>query len=355
MLLRRFRRHSLLELYYHRLGAVDPQQIDFVTTMAALAGIRKLLKKRHPPEVLVEHGKLRDPPSVSIIIPVFRNHADLLSLLDRLNETAGPVFEVIVINDCPDEPLSQRVVESAYGFPVSFLANPWNAGFAPANNLATRYAQGENLLFLNSDTVPRSQDWLANMLSTLDADPGLGIVGAKTLFSGSNRIEHFGLYPVYVAETDSWHNAHYFQGIEDEAFAETLVDQDTDMVTGAALMIPRRLFEELGGFDETYAIGGYEDRLVPSCPPCRLRHPRVGRRGVGAPEVRIARCVGALFRTDRSMQLALLQPRLGEDAPPHGSGEDTRSAFSPPPRTTTGAVRRSRSPSGADRWNRGIQ
>ena len=183
---------------------MDPQQIDFVTTMEELAGIRKLLKKRHPPEVLVEHGKLRDPPSVSIIIPVFRNHADLLSLLDRLNETAGPVFEVIVINDCPDEPLSQRVVESAYGFPVSFLANPWNAGFAPSNNLATRYAQGENLLFLNSDTVPRSQDWLANMLSTLDADPGLGIVGAKTLFSGSNRIEHFGMYPVYVAETDSF-------------------------------------------------------------------------------------------------------------------------------------------------------
>lgn len=251
---------SLLEFYYQHLTRLDPDSPDFLTFLDELKGIRELLKKRYPVEQLTARRTFQEAPAVSIIIPVYKNHFDLEALLCHLDtKTSFRSFEVIIVNNCPDAPIPANILNRDYRFSITFLTNHWNAGRTVSNNTGARYAKGDFLLFLNSDISPKRSDWLEKMLSTMKADSMVGVVGAKTLFLASNRIEHFGMYPIYVPQFDCWNNAHYFQGIDDGVFPETLLDQDTDMVTGAAMMVRAELFQELDGFNESFVIGGFED------------------------------------------------------------------------------------------------
>lgn len=206
------------------------------------------------------------PPRVSIVIPVFNGAALTEKCLYGIAGNSGegpaaPDYEVIVVDNGSDD-WTMYLLHAMEG-DLRVLSNDRNLGFARACNQGAAASQAEYLLFLNNDTVPHP-DWLALMLAAADADPTVGIVGARLLYP-DGTIQHAGL--------------HLVDGIPDHEFRGVAADdprvmqsRDLDMVTGACLLIRRDLFEGLEGFDAQF-VNGVED--VDLCLRARERGYRV--------------------------------------------------------------------------------
>jgi len=179
---------------------------------------------------------------VSIVVPTF-NRADLtLRCLAALRETATDAEVIVVDNGSTDA--TPTLLKSDPG--VVPILNSINHFFGPACNQGARAATRELVVFLNNDTITKP-GWLEALVGCLDADPGVGAVGARLLFP-DGRVQHAG---VGFREPGVPFHAHRFADGNDP---QVLVDRDCVAVTGACLLMERELFLALGGFDESYVM-----------------------------------------------------------------------------------------------------
>jgi GT2 family glycosyltransferase/glycosyltransferase involved in cell wall biosynthesis/tetratricopeptide (TPR) repeat protein len=205
-------------------------------------------------------------PRVSIIIPVFNGAALTEACLYAVAQNTGegpdtPEYEVVVVDNGSDD-WTMYLLHAMEG-DLRVLNNDRNLGFARACNQGAGESQSEYLLFLNNDTVPH-EHWLTAMVATADADPQVGIVGARLLYP-NGTIQHAGLNLVEGLPD------HEFRGVAGDD-PRVMESRDLDMVTGACLLIRRDLFESIGGFDVQF-VNGVED--VDLCLRARERGFRV--------------------------------------------------------------------------------
>jgi glycosyltransferase involved in cell wall biosynthesis len=219
----------------------------------------------------------------SIIIPVFNNLHLTQQCLDSIfqNTTLG-LYEVIVVDNGSTD--GSREYLQSLEPRIRYIRNPRNLFFARGCNRGAWAAGGENLLFLNNDTVVKP-GWLEAMLEVLAQSPKIGIVGNKQLFPASNSIYsglvwHAGM--TFTEQKDSWH---VFFGFDADHPAVN-VQRDYPCVTGCCLLIRKALFEELRGFDPWFQ-NGYEDTDL-----C-LRAGELGVRIVYTPKSEIVHHVSA--------------------------------------------------------------
>jgi GT2 family glycosyltransferase len=191
------------------------------------------------------------PPHASVLIATYGN-LDLTRLcLASLQRAAGAMpFEVIVVdNASPDGSASYlRQVAAGGLLPLTLLANPRNEGFARANNQAAARARGDLLVFLNNDTVV-TRGWLERLAGHLGSDAGIGLVGPVTNSCG-NQAEVPAAYrdvEEMFAFADGYVRAHPGQV------------EDIPMLTLFCAATRRSLFESVGGLDERYRVGMFED------------------------------------------------------------------------------------------------
>lgn len=220
-----------------------------------------------------ERAKPEIRMNVSIIIVNWNAGNLLRECLDSINQQAGISaleFEVIVVdNGSTDDSL----VLGAYRFALHAIRNVQNVGFAKACNQGARQARGDYLLFFNPDCVLKPGS-LEAAVTAIREDASIGVVGVALIDESGHisrschrfpRMRHFlgrisGLARFFPRELDSamttWNHAE---------------DKDVDHVIGAFYLIPRALFDTLGGFDERFFV--YLEDLDLS-----LRVRRLGRR-----------------------------------------------------------------------------
>lgn len=188
-------------------------------------------------------------PLISIIIPT-KNRVDLLKPLveDILWSTAYEKIELIIIDHESDEPETCEFLQNMALLPrVKILPYEGEFNYSRMNNLAVHESNGDVLVFLNNDLHVLTDDWLVEMLGHV-LRPDIGAVGAKLYFP-DDTIQHAGLILGInggIAESQ-------FQGLprEEIGFAgRTHILQNISAVTAACMMIRRRVFDEVGGFDE---------------------------------------------------------------------------------------------------------
>ena len=192
---------------------------------------------------------LSEAPLASIVIPVYGQWPRTLACLRAI--AAHPpacAIEVIVVDDAsPDD--SARHLSQVAGLRV--VARAANGGFIAACNDGAAAARGDVLVFLNNDTVAQP-GWLDALLDTFERFPDTGLVGAQLLYPDGRLQEAGG---VVFADGSAW-NYGRFASPDDPRYAYA---READYVSGAALAIPRALFEQVGGFDVRYAPAYYED------------------------------------------------------------------------------------------------
>ncbi len=187
-------------------------------------------------------------PRVSVLL-VLHNRAELtLACLRALADVPHPPLEVVIVDNQSTDGTAELL-----GRLDGTTVIRWdeNRGFIKACNEAARVARGEVLLLLNNDAELAAGS-LEHAASALEASPSVGAVGGRlilpdgTLQEAGSVVWADGSCEGYGRGDDPWKPEY--------AFA-----RDVDYCSAALLMTPRRVFENLGGFDERFEPAYYED------------------------------------------------------------------------------------------------
>ena len=188
-------------------------------------------------------------PRASLVIPVFNQFEHTLRCLRALAEhPPAMAIEVIVVDDGSSDE-TEAMLPRVQG--LRYHRRAANGGFIAACNDGARLARGEMLVFLNNDTVPQP-GWLEALLGTFSQHANVGLAGAKLVYPNGLLQEAGG----WVFSDGSAANRGRFESPEDPRFNYVL---DVDYCSGAAIALPRRLFETLGGFGDEFRPAYYED------------------------------------------------------------------------------------------------
>ena len=144
--------------------------------------------------------------------------------------------------------------------------------FSRLNNIGVRGANGDFVCLMNNDIEILTPDWLEEMLSFAQ-HPDVGCVGAK-LWYPNGTLQHGG---VLIGIGGVANHAHYKQHKGAAGyFGRAILHQSFSAVTGACLLVRKKVYEEVHGLDEQLAVA-FND--VDFC----LRVRELGYRNVWTP------------------------------------------------------------------------
>jgi GT2 family glycosyltransferase/glycosyltransferase involved in cell wall biosynthesis len=188
-------------------------------------------------------------PLVSVIIPVHNQWPVTARCLAMLRRYPGDTpLEVLVVDDASDDETPQCLARCRN---LRVARNERNLGFVRASNLGAANAQGDYLVLLNNDTQVQA-GWLDGLLATFRQRPDAGLVGSRLIYPDGRQQEAGA---IVFNDGSAWNYGH----LDDPYKPQYSYVREPDYVSGAALAIRRDLFERLGGFDEHFAPGYYED------------------------------------------------------------------------------------------------
>lgn len=221
-------------------------------------------------------------PLVSIVIAAY-DGAELTERCLRaiLHTTDAVPYEVIVVDDHADEQTKQ-LLAGIRG--VHVLTNKENLGYLRSVNRGSAAARGRYIVQLNNDTEPQP-GWLESLVERAESADDIGIVVPKLLYPDGTLQEAGGIV---------WRDGHGWNfGRGDNArHSRYNFVREVDYGSAAALLVRRDLWEALGGFDERFVPGYYEDTDL--CFGARDR----GMRVLYEPAAHVVHVEGASMGTD---------------------------------------------------------
>lgn len=171
---------------------------------------------------------------VSALIICFEEDPAVIGTAIRsLAEQERPPDQIVVVDNSSDS-LHRRVAED---LGADYVPTGQNLGFPQAVNLGSRSCRGEFLFLLNPD-AEAAPDCLVLLEAALKANPGAAIAGAQVVLP-DGRV-NAGDNPIHLSGV-SWSGN--YRGVPDGG-----QPRPTLAVSGAAVLIRLRDFEELGGF-----------------------------------------------------------------------------------------------------------
>jgi O-antigen biosynthesis protein len=192
--------------------------------------------------------------NISVVIPAYNHLEDVLVCLNTLQAMAADNSRVqYLIQDDASPQYDLRRLISPYTASVD--RNPLNLGFSGNCNMGARRAAGDILFMVNQDieaVSPLSQGWDDHLRAAF-ADERVGIVGARLLFP-DGRLQSAG--GEFDAHMQPYHRCIGYSDLDNWEIKEP---REVAWCTGAALAIRRTVFDQIGGFDERYIGGYFED------------------------------------------------------------------------------------------------
>jgi GT2 family glycosyltransferase len=181
----------------------------------------------------------------------------LLSVEKAMKNING---EIIVIDNNSNDGSFEFLKDSFRT--VKFIWNKTNTGFAKANNNGLKMAKGDYILFLNPDTI-LPEDCLEKCLSFLQAKNNDGALGIKMLDGAGNFLpESKRSFPSPLISlfklaglSNLFPRSKIFAGYHLGHLTENQ-NHKVDVLAGAFMLIPKRIVEKTGGFDDQFFMYG---------------------------------------------------------------------------------------------------
>ncbi len=167
-------------------------------------------------------------------------------------------YEIIVADNSSDK----NKVYSSGDTRVFVIENVENRGFGYACNIGAKAAKGRYVLFLNSDTIMQ-EDTLDKSVEYMDKNPDIGCLGIRTLLK-DGTLDHGCKrgFPTpinslcYVLHLDRLFPKSKLTGGYSMSYIDEHQTAEVDSVSGAFMLMPKQLFDESGGFDESIFMYG---------------------------------------------------------------------------------------------------
>jgi GT2 family glycosyltransferase len=199
---------------------------------------------------------------LSIIVVNYNTEKLLFDCLTSISKAEHPKngVEVIVVDNASRDGSLKMLAKN---FPnVKVIANKHNLGFAKANNLGSAIATGKFILFLNSDTIVKKYA-LVKPLKFLSGHPNAGALTIKLILKDGSldRDNHRG-FPT------PWAAFSHFSGLSKifkksklfTSYHQSTKNMDKihtiPVIAGSYIMISKKLFEQIGRWDEQYFFYG---------------------------------------------------------------------------------------------------
>jgi GT2 family glycosyltransferase len=295
----------------HKESRWDTALMDHVAPAVSL--IQEQLEAATEIERVSQYGEPPQSPTVSIVVPLY-GRIDFLEhqLAQFVHDPEMREADLIYVLDSPE--LAPALENAAgqlfelYGLPFRVATLSQNGGYSVANNRGASLAEGRLLLLLNSDVLPDEPGWLREMARFYD-EHEVGALGPKLLFE-DDTLQHAGIRFQRPPGGGAWENEHYFKGLHRDLAAAN-VTRAVPAVSGACLMIDRKLFEEVDGLRGMFVQGDYEDTDL-----C-LRLRQEGHEAWYLPEVELYHLEGQSYaletRTAMSRYNVWLHTRLWDE------------------------------------------
>jgi len=196
---------------------------------------------------------------VSIII-VNYNTRDLLEqcVESVFLHTTDIHFEIIIVDNASSDGSTEMIKRN---FPyVILIESKENLGFGRANNLGAKHANGKYLFLLNSDTI-----LIENSIKLLydyfenNTNDKLALIGCKLLDINKNPHISYGNFPTIKQELFEYGLSKIFKKYYLKNLSPSVSDnsnrlREVDYLMGADLFFKKKIFEEIGGFDEDFFL-----------------------------------------------------------------------------------------------------
>ena len=186
-------------------------------------------------------------PLISVITVNYNQSSVTCELLQSLQKISYPNMEIIVVDNASPNDTPDRIKELYPG--IILIKSKENLGFAGGNNLGIRVAKGKYLFFLNNDTeVPAHI--MEPMVELLENRPEIGAVSPKIkYFQEPGLVQYAGF-----TRMNPWTIRNKAVGYRQPDSPEFDQLTSTNSVHGAAMMIPRRVIDEVGLMPEIFFL-----------------------------------------------------------------------------------------------------
>lgn len=231
---------------------------------------------------------MEENKKLSIIIVAFYNTKHLVRCVASIYEKLAnfPFWEIIIVNNDKNQSIGNLPIDYSR---VKIIDHGNNVGFGSGINLGTKAASGYFLLFLNPDT----QILTANadeLLEEFSKNKDVGIIGSG-IINEDNESHKW----IAGQELSLYELIRNNLGINrSRIFWNSTEKTECDWVSGTSLFIRKKLFDELGGFDENFFMY-FEDMDL-----CR-RAKRAGYKIVYFPAFKIFHSGGESY-VDKKLQ-----------------------------------------------------
>lgn len=183
---------------------------------------------------------------VSIIIPTYNQRDYVLQCVSSIEKYTPAPYEIIVVDNASQDGTADALLRK--GGMVRVAALEKNRGFAGGVNQGLMMAKGRHIVVLNNDTLV-TPGWLENMMTCLNSNPQIGVVGPVTNYIGGDQ----QIEVPYREVEDMWSFAANQNRPDPEKH------RVTDRLVGFCWLFSRDLFERAGYLDEGYTVGNFED------------------------------------------------------------------------------------------------
>src|SRR5262245_1604832 len=199
-------------------------------------------------------------PLVSIIVVNWNGLHLLDDCFASLANQTWKNTEFILVDNGSTDGSRELVMSWADRLPnAQAILLSYNSGFCKANNLAFAKAKGEWIALFNSDAVAEPE-WLSELIRYSDASRRIGMLASKILFQDpAGVIDKVG-HLIY------WDGQNRGRGTMETDVGQYDKPEEILWPDACAALYHREVFEQTGGFDETFFAFGDDADLG-----CRAR------------------------------------------------------------------------------------
>ncbi len=163
-----------------------------------------------------------------IIIPVFNGTAITKNCLDSIAAKSDTPYRLILIDNASSEETKKYLEDYARASKnITLVRNEKNLGWVKAVNQGIKISTSSYICIMNNDTVVKTPGWLAKLIAVAEASGDIGLVNPR------------------------------FDSKLDTAKGEPYIE--IDFCRGYCVLIKRAVIEKVGGLDEAYGLGYYDD------------------------------------------------------------------------------------------------